>query len=437
MVKSKKALKILSSVLIVALIMLLITPLIAPDVVEAAGGRGTGGGTGGGSGSGSGTGGGTGDGSGGGSGTGGGTGGGSGSGSGTGGGTDSGSGSGSGTGGGTGGGSGSGTGGGNSPLDVEGVYIAGVAIAEASVHAGEKPEIQIVFTRGMKENFETNKSEITLSSGSNEQIKIDVSMKQGEDEKSMMYVTPVEGLNEGEFALKLSKDIKANNGNTLEKGQSYTLMVAAVESSEAETTEPAVPEAGAEEAAPIEDVEPIDTSHIGRDIAANHWAKATIETMVQQGIITGDADSGNVRPADNITRQELASLLTRALKLDIVTGSSIAAGDASSPWAADALATLKQSGIMKGDDKGYLNGQAQATRLEVIVMLARANSISSANMSVFDSFSDTQNIPSWAKMQVAGMIEQGHLQGYPDNTLGLDDMIVRAEVFALIDRVID
>ena len=394
MVKMRKVLQVLSVLLIVVLIMSTMTP-----VAMAAGGNGSGGG------------------------------------------------SGSGSGGGKGGGSGSGTGGGggNNPLNVEGVYVSEIAIAEAEVTVGEQPEIQVAFTRGMTENFEANKNEISLYSDNDSQIEIDIYMKNDKEEQGNMYVKPVRELTEGEFTLKLSKNLKANNGNTLGNGESFMLLVKA-EASETDDlknneTEKQEDKEGKEGKEGKENQEAqenqVDTSFIGRDIAENHWAKETIEHMISQGLITGDADTGNVRPVDHITRQELASLLVRALKLEVATGSDLMEGDPSSAWAADMLGTLKKSGIMKGDNKGYLNGQAQATRLEVIVMLARAQNLSSANMSVYDTFSDTLTIPSWAKMPVAGLIEKGLLKGYPDNTLRLDEAIVRAEVFSLIDRIIE
>lgn len=177
-------------------------------------------------------------------------------------------------------------------------------------------------------------------------------------------------------------------------------------------------------------------SLIGADVPQSHWAYETIRTMIDKGIISGDAETGNIRPEDTITREEVAKTLLSTLQIPVTETGTIAQGDRSSEWAKDILATARAQGIMQGDERGYMNGQDNASRAEVVTMVARAAEIASDDLSVLDRFADGAAVPEYAKQAAAGMIEQGMLNGYEDNMLHLERPILRAETFTLLEKLI-
>ena len=91
---------------------------------------------------------------------------------------------------------------------------------------------------------------------------------------------------------------------------------------------------------------------------------------------------------------------------------------------------------MNGDGSG-MQGLQQATRMDVAVLLARMEDITSTDTTVLDSFSDAASIPDWARASVAAMVEKGYLSGYEDGTLRLEQSILRCETFALLYRIIE
>lgn len=192
--------------------------------------------------------------------------------------------------------------------------------------------------------------------------------------------------------------------------------------------------------APTPDVPSITTPQppavVGGDVPAAHWAKGSIDKMITRGIIKGDEGTGNVRPTENIKREEVAALLLRAMGKEIQSGGVLQAGDPSSAWAADTLYTAQLEGIMNGDDMGNFNGQNSASRAQVVAMLARARGLSSDNVAILMNFADSSSIPDWARPAVAALVEQELLSGYEDNTLRMGNDITRAETFALIDRLL-
>ncbi|WP_031475104.1 S-layer homology domain-containing protein [Agathobaculum desmolans] len=170
---------------------------------------------------------------------------------------------------------------------------------------------------------------------------------------------------------------------------------------------------------------------IGADVPENHWAYQTIRTLIDRGIISGD-ENGNVRPNDTITREEVAKLLLGTMDIPVTEEGTIAAGDRSSVWAKDILATARKQGIMEGDEHGRMHGRDTASRAQVVTMVARAAKIQSEDFSVLDRFGDAATIPAYAKPGAAGMIEKDMLSGYEDGKLHLERTIRRAEAFTLL-----
>lgn len=103
------------------------------------------------------------------------------------------------------------------------------------------------------------------------------------------------------------------------------------------------------------------------DISPDDWYYEYFVKAKKYGIISGD-NNGNVNPNQNITREEMAVIIYRALQRKILPA---AADDAEftdsadiSEWAAEAVNVLKQEGIFNGDEINRFNPRSNATRAE-------------------------------------------------------------------------
>lgn len=114
------------------------------------------------------------------------------------------------------------------------------------------------------------------------------------------------------------------------------------------------------------------------DVPSSSWYYGAVETAFANGLV-GGYGNGVFKPEANITRQEIASMVTRALakggKPVIVANADTILGpfaDASrvGPWAREAVAGAVQSGIIAGRD-GLLAPKENANRAEAVVMLKR------------------------------------------------------------------
>ncbi len=114
------------------------------------------------------------------------------------------------------GGNGSGGGNGENPLSVVSVTAGGKNLSEAPI--GPEGEITIIFDRGMTDNQAANFEQICFTDKENNKVE-GVTLKfsdfQKNDDGNTYTVLTYSGLKNGEYNLKLGKDLKANNGKTL------------------------------------------------------------------------------------------------------------------------------------------------------------------------------------------------------------------------------
>lgn len=107
------------------------------------------------------------------------------------------------------------------------------------------------------------------------------------------------------------------------------------------------------------------------DVSGNAHA-AAIEKAAAAGIIKGYAD-GSFRPDNKVTRVELAVMVSRALKLEAVTGATGFTDEATIPgWALPFVAALKETGLLEGVIEGSFEPFKQVTAGEVAKIFTAA-----------------------------------------------------------------
>lgn len=110
------------------------------------------------------------------------------------------------------------------------------------------------------------------------------------------------------------------------------------------------------------DLEPVTgvATYKDKNYDVNHWAAKYIEAATQAGILTGkDAVKQLFGPSDNLTVQELAVVLVKALDLEVPAETSNTATE----WAKGYV----QAALDKGLLESGINYQANATRAQVVV----------------------------------------------------------------------
>ena len=127
------------------------------------------------------------------------------------------------------------------------------------------------------------------------------------------------------------------------------------------------------------------------------WAEAAIERWSGYGMIQGN--NGKFDPNGDLTRGQMATMLTRLLKLAAAESAGFS-DITDETWCADAVNRCAAAGIMLGNN-GKAMPNAPITRQEAMVMLARALGVAPVT--------DTKALAKFADADKAGTFAQGYL----------------------------
>ncbi|MBQ7035056.1 MAG: S-layer homology domain-containing protein [Clostridia bacterium] len=119
------------------------------------------------------------------------------------------------------------------------------------------------------------------------------------------------------------------------------------------------------------------------------WYERTVLYLANMGFISGYED-GTFRGDNNITRQEIAVLMSRIAKYaEEIIGDQLIFGEAAenyndaadvADWAAEYVEWSRASGLIIGDENGNFNPDANATRAEFAQLLVRYDEATFAGM---------------------------------------------------------
>ena len=146
--------------------------------------------------------------------------------------------------------------------------------------------------------------------------------------------------------------------------------------------------------------------------------------------------NGEVRPQNNITRAEVATIFFRLLTDDVrdenLTKTNRYSDVAATAWYNTAVSTLSSMGIITGYPDGTFRPNAAITRAEFAAIAARFDSNGDKTAA---KFSDIAN--HWAKDEISIAYNNGWITGYPNGTFGPQRDITRAETMTLVNRVLN
>ena len=146
-------------------------------------------------------------------------------------------------------------------------------------------------------------------------------------------------------------------------------------------------------------------------------------------------NDGTVKPNNNITRAEVATIFFRLLTDDARAYywstdsgfSDVKPGD----WYNNAVSTMVNAGILNGYSDGTFKPNANITRAEFATIAAR---FLSNSYSLNDRFYDTEG--HWAEPYINRAAEVGWINGYSDGSFKPDRAITRAEAVTLVNAVL-
>ncbi len=145
---------------------------------------------------------------------------------------------------------------------------------------------------------------------------------------------------------------------------------------------------------------------------------------------------GDVKPGNNITREEVAMIFYRLLtdesRDELLSDVNTFTDITSDRWSNRAISTLYNAGIIKGYPDGTFRPSDPISRAEFATIAAKFDKLELQNTSKF-----TDIFGHWAEKYITSSEIKGWIKGYPDMSFKPEQDITRAEAMTLINNVLE
>lgn len=164
---------------------------------------------------------------------------------------------------------------------------------------------------------------------------------------------------------------------------------------------------------------------------AGHWAESNVKYVYDNALMNGYSD-GTFKPDASITRAEFSAVMARFLKLDDKASAAEKFGDVKGHWAIGYIGALADKGIVGGVIENSFAPDDNITREQMAAILSRAFDLKETSPELF---ADNGEISDWAHDYVYACRKAGYMNGDAANNFSPLDNASRAEVATVIYRL--
>ena len=171
-----------------------------------------------------------------------------------------------------------------------------------------------------------------------------------------------------------------------------------------------------------------------------HWANNDVSLLASKFIVDGPT-STTFEPKKNITRADFAQYIVRGLGLNGDKSAASRFSDISVSGAAAAyIGAASAAGIVQGGSDGKFRPNAAITREEMATMMVRAMNVAgvqlSADSNSLNLFQDRSKVSGWARDGVSISVQAGIIEGASNNRINPQSNATRAEAAVMIKRLL-
>ncbi len=182
-----------------------------------------------------------------------------------------------------------------------------------------------------------------------------------------------------------------------------------------------------------QEVAPYDTVPAGSQLYAR-WISEMLNNDDHIAYIKGYPE-GDVRPENNISREEVATVFFRLLR-ENVRNQNWAETNAfpdveDGRWSNIQISTMANGGFVTGYEDGYFRPEAYITRAEFATIACRFANLTDEGEIKFNDIAGH-----WAESSIRKAYVAGWINGYEDGSFKPEQYITRAEAMAIINRVL-
>ena len=180
------------------------------------------------------------------------------------------------------------------------------------------------------------------------------------------------------------------------------------------------------------------------DDVRTHWGQSDVNNISARLDLKGNGNN-TFSPNRQVTRAEFADIVVTGLGLMDPQGLDDLFPDVSSmAWYRTAVSIAQEFGIILGYDDGNFYGQQTLTREQGFAIVARAHRLIDPKAALSGSavegplagFEDGAAVATWARADVAQLIQAGIIQGQGRSLIDPKAGMTRAEVTALISSLL-
>ena len=166
------------------------------------------------------------------------------------------------------------------------------------------------------------------------------------------------------------------------------------------------------------------------DVAADFWAAEAITKLKEMGVINGETAS-TFNPNGNVTRAEFAKMVAELFDLKATTTTTAFVDCAPGDWFTSYVIAATEAGYVKGTSETTFSPNDQITRQDICTILGRAlNAAPAADGAMV--FSDADQIADYAYDYVLSFVGMSIVNGYEDGTFKPTANATRAEAAKII-----
>lgn len=176
-----------------------------------------------------------------------------------------------------------------------------------------------------------------------------------------------------------------------------------------------------------------DTKPMEFNDIKGHWSEETINSFTNQGYIDGYEDN-TFRPDNSMTRAEFVKVVNKVFGYT-QKGTEQFTDVNKDDWFYEDICVGIKAGYIQGKSKDIFAPNDNITRQEVAMILTNIMKNKDKNLDKLNTFKDGDKTDKWAQSSVEGAIEAGYLNGYEDKTIRANSDITRAEAISMLSRV--
>ncbi|WP_010681316.1 S-layer homology domain-containing protein [Acetivibrio cellulolyticus] len=167
-----------------------------------------------------------------------------------------------------------------------------------------------------------------------------------------------------------------------------------------------------------------------------HWAKNEITNMINLGYIKGIAsnDGIKIQPDRNITRAEVVAVIVKILKAEAASEKIKDFSDVKSDaWYKNIIDIASSNELIGGYPDGTFKPNSNISRGEIAQLVSKLCKFDTQSQDYENSFPDVKD-NDWFYKQVMACKKNNIISGYPDNTFRPFNPATRAEAFCLLGK---